>query len=90
MSPVAFFSPHHDPHRDPLCMIDRFDDSGDFVDERDGTRDVVQNWDFAYLFPESPNDVSGNATFINFRHALQVPRDDISVSQWFEWITYKS
>jgi len=48
---VPLLSTHHDPHRTPLCNIDRLNHSGNEVDEGDGSGDVVDNRHKVDLLP---------------------------------------
>ena len=48
---VSLLSPHSEPHSTPLRMVYGLNDTGNLVDERDSTRDVVEHWHLADLLP---------------------------------------
>ena len=48
---VALLATHHDPHGGPLRYEHGLNHPGNFVDERDGARDVVQHFALANLLP---------------------------------------
>ena len=51
MASVAFFSAHHDPHGAPLGCVDRLDNFGGLIDKGNRTRNVIQDFYSAFLFP---------------------------------------
>ena len=55
MPSISFLSSHHYPHSTPLCCVYWLDNFGNFVDEADCARDVVQYFDISDLLPRHGN-----------------------------------
>ena len=51
MTTITLLSPHGQPHRCPLGVVDGLDDTGHLVDKRNGTRNVVQYGHLPDLLP---------------------------------------
>lgn len=55
MPTISLLPSHSQPHAAPLCMIHGLDNAWYLVDERDGTRDVIEDGDLANLLPRVRN-----------------------------------